>query len=114
MTLATDQFRDMPNQPVPEFCHLNKNVAQSAEFLAALSNAKRLEILCILHTGEMNVGRLAERVQLSQSALSQHLSKLRARDIVSTRRDGQTIYYSLQSNLARELLELLDQRCNTL
>ncbi|OXT00584.1 hypothetical protein B7H23_10800 [Notoacmeibacter marinus] len=114
MTLATDQFRDIPDRPNLTFCHLNEKITQSADFLAALSNAKRLEILCILHAGEMNVGRLAERVQLSQSALSQHLSKLRAREIVSTRRDGQTIYYSLQSNLAKELLELLDQRCTKL
>ncbi|MCP1199915.1 helix-turn-helix transcriptional regulator [Notoacmeibacter sp. MSK16QG-6] len=104
----------MPDEQILTFCDLNENIDQSANFLAALSNAKRLEILCILHSGEMNVGRLAERVQLSQSALSQHLSKLRARNIVSTRRDGQTIYYSLDSNLARELLELLDQRCTAL
>ena len=114
MTFATEQFRIVPEDTTATFAQLNEKIDQSANFLAAMSNAKRLEILCILHAGEMNVGRLADRVQLSQSALSQHLSKLRARDIVTTRRDGQTIYYSLQSELAKDLLELLDQRCNVI
>lgn len=111
MTLVTENFGAIPDSALVTFGNLNREIEHFADFLGALSNAKRLEILCILHSGEMNVGRLAERVNLSQSALSQHLSKLRARGIVTTRRDGQTIYYSLHSDLARELLALLDQRC---
>ncbi|RLQ88370.1 ArsR/SmtB family transcription factor [Notoacmeibacter ruber] len=114
MNFVSEQFSQLPDRQAPGFTALPARVDQSAAFLGAMSNAKRLEILCILHGGEMNVGRLAECVHLSQSALSQHLSKLRAREIVTTRRDGQTIYYRLHSDLAKELLELLDQRCSAL
>ncbi|WP_245451531.1 ArsR/SmtB family transcription factor [Georhizobium profundi] len=72
-----------------------------------MSNAKRLLILCNLIEGEMPVGQLAETVGLSQSALSQHLAKLRARKLVSTRRDAQTIYYSIASESVYRVLETI-------
>lgn len=71
------------------------NVA--AALLSAMANPKRLLILCSLVKGEVAVGVLATQVGLSQSALSQHLSKLRAQKLVKTRRDAQTIYYSSTS-----------------
>ena len=70
-----------------------------------MANPKRLLILCNLVNGEVPVGVLATQVGLSQSALSQHLSKLRAQKLVKTRRDAQTIYYS--SNAA-QVLTILD------
>lgn len=70
-----------------------------------MANPKRLLILCNLVNGEVPVGVLATQVGLSQSALSQHLSKLRAQKLVKTRRDAQTIYYS--SN-APQVLTILD------
>jgi ArsR family transcriptional regulator, virulence genes transcriptional regulator len=57
----------------------------------------------------MSVGAIAEKVLLSQSALSQHLAKLRALDLVETRRDRQMIYYSCKSDAVRELLKMLDR-----
>ena len=61
--------------------------------LSALANQKRLMIMSYLFQGELSVNALAHKVGLSQSALSQHLAKLRTVGIVSTRRDGQTIFY---------------------
>lgn len=71
------------------------NVGAAACLLKALSNEKRLLIACALHQGEKSVGELEDIVGLSQSALSQHLARLRRDKLVTTRRDAQTIYYSL-------------------
>lgn len=79
------------------FVDLLENVEEAADFLSALANNKRLQILCKLLNNEMSVGALAKAIDLSQSALSQHLAKLRALDLVSTRRDAQTIYYMVSS-----------------
>ena len=68
---------------------------EAARFLAILGNGKRLAILCLLVDGEMSVGAIAEKVQLSQSALSQHLAKLRNAGFVRPRRDGRHILYSI-------------------
>lgn len=76
-----------------------------SKLLKALANQKRLEILCQLIEGEKNVGELERKVALSQSALSQHLARLRADDIVATRRDAQTIYYSLKCAKTRALIK---------
>ncbi len=70
--------------------------AEMAEsFLKALANRHRLMILCELHKGERSVTALQEALQLGQSSLSQHLARLREDEIVTTRRESQTIYYSL-------------------
>jgi DNA-binding transcriptional ArsR family regulator len=64
--------------------------------------------MCELLEGELAVGTIATRVGLSQSALSQHLARLRALGLVNTRRDKQTIYYSCTSRDVRRLFEALD------
>lgn len=79
----------------------------AAEFLSAMANPKRLLILNSLVKEEMAVGALAVQVGLSQSALSQHLSKLRAQNLVTTRRDAQTIYYSCAAELVLKVLDTL-------
>src|SRR4029079_3494548 len=84
------------------------NAGLAAEFLMLMGNEKRLLIMSHLIDGEMSVGSIAEKVMLSQSALSQHLAKLRAVDLVDTRRDRQMIYYSCKSDAVRELLGMLD------
>lgn len=78
-----------------------------AALLAAMANPKRLLALCTLLAGEKSVGDLAGIVQLTPAALSQHLGKMRALRLVSTRRDGQTIYYRLASTEVRAVLETL-------
>lgn len=66
-----------------------------AQVLRTLGQPRRLMILDHLHSGEKSVGELVELLGLPQANVSQHLATLRAQDIVTTRRDGNTIYYSL-------------------
>lgn len=87
---------------------LTANAESAAAFLAVMGNEKRLLIMNYLAEGELSVGTLADKVELSQSALSQHLAKLRRFGLVDTRRDRQMVYYSCKSSAARELLALLD------
>jgi DNA-binding transcriptional ArsR family regulator len=79
----------------------------AATLLKAISNDKRLLILCALHRGEKNVGELEKIIGLSQSALSQHLARLRRDNIVETRRDAQTVYYSLNHKDIKTILQTL-------
>ncbi|NJB74773.1 DNA-binding transcriptional ArsR family regulator [Thalassospira tepidiphila] len=72
-----------------------------------MSNQSRLLILCQLNEGEKSVGELERIVGLSQSALSQHLARLRRDKLVQTRREAQTIYYSLNGNDALRVIETL-------
>lgn len=88
---------------------LSEQSASAAGLLSAMANPKRLMILCSLIEGEIPVGVLATQVGLSQSALSQHLSKLRAQRLVKTRRDAQTIYYSSNSESVKKILATLSE-----
>ncbi|WP_207759311.1 ArsR/SmtB family transcription factor [Sandarakinorhabdus cyanobacteriorum] len=81
------------------------SAAQAARLLKALSNERRLLILCQIGDGERSVGSL--QVGLSQSALSQHLALLRAEGLVSTRRDAQTIYYRIADPAVLQLIATL-------
>lgn len=74
---------------------MRAKAGQAARLMKDLANGRRLLILCELLEGERSVGELEPVVGLSQSALSQHLAKLRRGKLVRTRRDAQTIYYSL-------------------
>jgi ArsR family transcriptional regulator, virulence genes transcriptional regulator len=82
---------------------------QASDLLKALSNRHRLLITCQLIDGERSVGDLAQFLGLRDSTVSQHLALLRKDGLVSARRDAQTIYYSIASNPARELLKTLYQ-----
>lgn len=75
---------------------LQTNSAAAASLLKVLSNRYRLMVLCELISGERSVTQLEAVVPLSQSALSQHLAKLRETGLVATRREAQVIYYSLE------------------
>jgi DNA-binding transcriptional ArsR family regulator len=80
---------------------------KAAELLKALANEQRLMILCHLLQGPLSVGQLNERVPLSQSALSQHLSVLRESRIVQTRREAQSVWYSLPAGVVTRLIAVL-------
>lgn len=86
---------------------MEQNADKASQLLTAMANPKRLLILCNLLGQELNVSQIAERVDLGQSPLSQHLSKLRAWGLVKTRRDGQQINYSLASDEVRQVLTTL-------
>jgi len=79
----------------------------ASRMLKSLANAQRLRILCLLASEERSVGALYELLDLSQSALSQHLARLREEALVSTRRDAQTIYYRLADGPAQQLIKTL-------
>ncbi|PAY07097.1 transcriptional regulator [Bradyrhizobium sp. UFLA03-84] len=80
---------------------------QAGNLLKALSNRHRLLIICQLIDGERSVGELAEFLDLRDSTVSQHLALLRKDGLVSARRDGQTIFYSIASEPARKVLQAL-------
>lgn len=93
---------------------LEPRADEAAELLAAMSNPKRLLILCHLLGQELNVGQLSDRVDLAQSPLSQHLARLRALKLVVARRDGQQVLYRLASdNVAKVLTTLHGIYCAT-
>lgn len=75
--------------------------------LKAVANRHRLMILCELNNGERSVTALQKAIGLSQSALSQHLARLREDGLVATRREAQTIHYSLASSRVTRLITLL-------
>lgn len=80
---------------------------RACELLKAMANRHRLLILCQLVQGERSVGELAEFLGIRDSAVSQHLTLLRKDGLVSARRDGQTIWYSIASTEAQTLLSSL-------
>ncbi|NBB82561.1 MAG: metalloregulator ArsR/SmtB family transcription factor [Alphaproteobacteria bacterium] len=90
-----------------DFEKLQANARMASRLLKAMSNERRLMILCHLAQGEKSVGELERIVGLSQSALSQHLARLRQDDLVSTRRSAQTIYYSLHGEEAASVMQTL-------
>ncbi len=75
--------------------------------LGLLSNANRLMVLCHLLEGERSVGALQAQLELSQSALSQHLARLRDAGMVATRRDRQTIFYRIADPRVHKMIEAL-------
>jgi ArsR family transcriptional regulator, virulence genes transcriptional regulator len=87
--------------------NIEDNASLAVNLLKALSNEKRLNIVCALYGGEKCVGELEKIVHLSQSALSQHLARLRRDGLVNTRRDAQTIYYSLHDKATEMVLQCL-------
>ena len=86
---------------------IEENIDLAVNLLKALSNERRLMILCAIYKGEKNVGELEQIVGLSQSALSQHLARLRRDKLVNTRREAQTIYYSMNDSATRTVLQCL-------
>ncbi|MDE1131774.1 MAG: metalloregulator ArsR/SmtB family transcription factor [Ascidiaceihabitans sp.] len=86
---------------------LEPKITEAAKLMAMLSQPVRLRLMCILLSGEQSVLSLAESAGLSQPAMSHHLKKLRDADLVATRRDGQTIYYSLKGVEAAQVIKVL-------
>lgn len=95
-SLRRDQIADM-----------QANADEAADLLKALANGQRLRVLCLLAGGERSVGEINDEVDLSQSALSQHLALLREQGLVHTRKEAQTVYYALADGPVRELIAVL-------
>ena len=87
---------------------MQARASEAADLLKVLGNPQRLRLLCLLVGKEMAVGQLNEQLpELSQSALSQHLARLREQGLVRTRRESQTIWYSLEDGPAQEVIATL-------
>lgn len=92
-----------------QILELRANADKAERLLKALANRQRLMILCELHQGERSVAAINAAVPLSQSALSQHLARLREEGLVATRRQSQVIYYSIASPEAARVVALLHE-----
>lgn len=86
---------------------MKKNAAKAEAMLKMLANANRLMILCYLVKGELSVGQLAELIDLSQSAMSQHLAKMRELELVEAEKRGQEVFYRVASPEVTALLSTL-------
>lgn len=92
----------------PNFSEFEQQAGRAADFLRTLGNAHRLQVLCLLiEHKELSVGQMLEHTTLSQSALSQHLGKMREEGLISYRRDAQTLYYALSSPVVTEIIAVL-------
>lgn len=92
----------------PELSRFAVQAAEAAGVLKSLSNEARLLVLCHLsEAGELSAGELTRRVGLSQSALSQHLARLREERLVATRKEAQTVYYRVADLRVGRVLEVL-------
>lgn len=89
---------------------LSARASQAARLLKLIANERRLLILCrLVEKDEMNVGQLAEAVGLAQSALSQHLARMREDGLVTFRRESQTVWYRIADPSAQKLLQTMHE-----
>jgi ArsR family transcriptional regulator len=90
-----------------ELDQMMSSATEASNFLKALSHEGRLMILCHLVTGEKSVTELEELLSSRQAAVSQQLARLRLEGLVTPRRDGKAIYYSLTDNRSRQIIDIL-------
>ena len=108
-----DQLRDAPEHS-PQLEQLMRNAREASDFLKALSHENRLLLLCLLCEKERSVGELENILALRQATVSQQLARLRYDDLVTTRRDGKTIYYSIASEDIRRFVSVIyDMFCKS-
>jgi len=95
--------------PSPMLAEMQAHASDASLLLKAMGNEQRLLILCQLVSGELSVSALLSGVDLSQSALSQHLAVLREAGFVNTRREAQTVFYSLPDGPVKKLMKTLHE-----
>ena len=96
-----------PDMTDAQMDRMAENARTASDFLKAISHRGRLMILCHLVTGERSVTELEDRLNARQAAVSQQLARLRAQGLVTPRRDGKTIYYSLTDPRTKRMLETI-------
>jgi len=105
---------DLPRHNLVETLEKSEGSAEALKLLKSLANIDRLTILCSLIECEKSVGELEDTLGIRQPTLSQQLGRLRADHLVSTRRDGKAIYYSIGSRDAERIIEVLyDMYCRS-
>jgi DNA-binding transcriptional ArsR family regulator len=92
-----------------DFSDLAQNTQSAVTLLKALANQHRLMVLCCLTQGELSVNEINNLVPITQSSLSQHLAWLRKAEFVKTRRESQNIFYSLNSEEVKSMIDVLHQ-----
>ena len=97
----------MQNNTDIDLEQMARSANRASALMKTLGHKDRLMILCHLADGEKSVGEIADLLEISQSPLSQHLSRMRKEGMVDTRREAQTIYYSLKSGEASRIVEVL-------
>jgi DNA-binding transcriptional ArsR family regulator len=111
--MRTSQTPAASRQPSPgggtDAQKMADKAKHAADFLKALAHENRLMILCILSQGEKSVSELERQLDLRQPTVSQQLARLRGDGLVSARRDGKTIYYSVSSPEARVIVGAIYQ-----
>jgi len=111
---AIDENREGRSTANEKISQMRLHAGDAADLMKTLGNETRLMVLCALAEGERSVSELNEGIPLSQSALSQQLARLRREDLVSTRRESQTIYYSLVPGPVDKVIHLLHEiYCST-
>ena len=98
---------DRPTAAASPAQQMQVQAEAASDLLKAMANPQRLRVLCLLIEREMSVGEINALVDLSQSALSQHLAVLREKNLVSTRREAQTVYYAVSDGLVHDIIETL-------
>ncbi|WP_447585541.1 ArsR/SmtB family transcription factor [Pseudoxanthomonas mexicana] len=96
-----------PDTSTFDIAAMQAHAGEAAQLLKALANEKRLQILCLLTAGERSVGDINALLDLSQSALSQHLAVLREEGLVQTRREAQNVFYALTPGPAAQVMHTL-------
>ncbi len=91
----------------PRLERLMRSARKASDFLKALSHENRLLLLCILAEKERSVGELENILSLRQPTVSQQLARLRYDDLVTTRRDGKTVYYSIADDDVRRVISVI-------
>jgi len=86
---------------------MQASAQRASEMMKLLGHPHRLMILCELQMGERSVGELSRSIGIAQSPLSQHLARMRYEDVVESRRDAQTVYYSLKEGEAAQLIQAM-------
>ncbi len=108
--MATSSRHSVTNAPAEDGVSLTamrQAACAASELLKILANDHRLLILCMLAEREMSVGEISQHIDLGQSPLSQHLARLRADGLVKTRKVAQHVFYSLDSEEAKAVIQTL-------
>ena len=90
-----------------EIARMEEAAERASQMMKTLGHSGRLMILCNLAEGERSVGELADELEMSQSSLSQHFARMRNEGLVKSRRESQTVFYSLASEELQQVIEAL-------
>lgn len=97
----------MADTPPTDYSTMAEHAAEAVALLKELANQNRLMICCVLVGGELSVAEINQQIPLSQSALSQHLARLRLAGLVDTRKDAQTVFYRLAGDRVMQVMSTL-------